>query len=150
MKKILIIVLVLVILILGYFSYNKFLKKENIKPVENNIKIVRQNDPPFMLNFPAGLIQTEGIVNVIDSFRVEKMDSVKQQFTYKYVTTLPKDEVYYRFNTYFVKNGFKQGFLSSDKDYFSLNATKENMSVSVFIEKMKEGSGTSVDVSVIK
>jgi hypothetical protein len=149
MKKLFIVILVVLILILGGFYVTRYKGKEVIKP-EPTVKIVKQNDPPFMLNFPNGLIPTKGIINVVDSFRVEDKNSITEQFTYKYVTSDPVSNVQYYFDQYFIKNGFKQGFLRSNKDYFSINAQKDKVSVSVYGEKNKGGSGTLVEISVVK
>ncbi len=150
MKKVILFLVIVVLFVVGfYFIKNKNNNKDDLK---NNFgfKIVKQNDPPFMLNFPAGLIPKTGIINVVDSFRTENSNSSTQQFTYKYVTIDSFGSIHPYFNDFFVKNGFRQGLLNSTDKYFSLNAQKDKMSVSVYAEKNINGSGTTVEINVVK
>lgn len=149
MKKILVSLIVLILVFVAVFVFIKN-KDKKTKEGNENVKIVRQNDPPFMFNFPTGLIPSVGIINVVDSFRVERKDSSLEQFTYKYVTSDTFSSIHPYFDQYFIKNGFRQGFLNSTDKSFSLNAQKDKVSVSIYAEKNTTGSGTTVEINVVK
>lgn len=151
MKKILLVILLLFIFLgVGYYFFVKKQQKEIKNGQVSSLKIVKQDDPPFMLNFPNGLIPEKGIINVVDSFRVEKEGSAQEQFTYKYVTNDPFSSIHPYFDQYFIKNGFSQGMINSNENTFYLNAQKDKVSVSVYAEKNKVGSGTLVEINVVK
>jgi hypothetical protein len=149
-KKITLLFLIIVLLGIGLGVYYKvFYKKPVIKESSNNI--IKDEAPPFLSAFPNGLINQKNIIKTIDSFRVDVLNN-KHQYTYKYITNLSVVENNKYFNDFFVKNNFAQLSVDTapDLSYFTISARNKTDFVVVLVNRLKDSTGSVVDITIIK